>query len=214
MSMSDEQFEKAVSMSEWCDDLRARDVTQREALARAEAERDALREQVVKSDAVAMANHFACDTAQAQLAEAVGLLWFIQGYLEEGQDSNVKSKIRNFISRHRLDEHTQAEQQEATPCRSCNDQPDQDHPGTCSTCHKNGWDQDAQGAQAGDRTEVSDAYWRGWNDRAALATQPEVPEQYEYWCIAFGRWRPIQELVEFLTSRGFKVRAVRGAEHA
>lgn len=45
------------------------------------------------------------------------------------------------------------------------------------------------------------------------ATQPAVPEQYEYWCIAFGRWKPIQELVEFLTSRGFKVRAVRGAEH-
>lgn len=58
----------------------------------------------------------------------------------------------------------------------------------------------------------------GWEDfqagyKLALATQPEVPEQYEYWCIAFGRWKPIQELVEFLTSRGFKVRAVRGAEH-
>lgn len=49
--------------------------------------------------------------------------------------------------------------------------------------------------------------------RAALATQPAVPEQYEYWCIAYGCWRPIQKLVEFLTARGFKVRAVRGAEH-
>lgn len=158
--------------------------------------------------------------AQAKLAEAVGLLWFIQGYLEEGQDSNVKSKIRSFISRHRLDEHAQAEQQEAKPVAV-----------------------EAQGAQAGDERAAFEEstrkvlgvcepadFLRGSNGeylmeetrqlhricelyRAALATQPEVPEQYEYWCIAFGRWRPIQELVEFLTSRGFKVRAVRGAEH-
>lgn len=100
--------------------------------------------------------------------------------------------------------------------------------------------QEAQGAQAGDEHENFEAwhrsvvagdpphekyhdgsyvnqhvnrYWTGWQARAALGTQPAVPEQYEYWCIAFGRWRPIQELVEFLTSRGFKVRAVRGAEH-
>ncbi len=56
---------------------------------------------------------------KAELAEAVGLLWFIQGYLEEGQDSNVKSKIRSFISRHRLDEHAQAEQQEAPAPLTC-----------------------------------------------------------------------------------------------
>lgn len=30
-------------------------------------------------------------------------------------------------------------------CPVCNDQPDQDHPGTCSTCHKNGWDQTGEG---------------------------------------------------------------------
>lgn len=199
--MNDEQFKTLVSNiapENVQAFLRARDTAQREALARVEAELKATDQKLLaKTGAHEFVKHGVNrlvaerDTTQAQLAEAVGLLWFIQGYLEEGQDSHVKSKIRSFISRHRLDEYAQAEQQEA------------------------------QGAQTGDdgyapspEERAADLAIRDRVEgRAALATQPAVPEQYEYWCIAFGRWRPIQELVEFLASRGFKVRAVRGAEH-
>lgn len=79
------------------------------------------------------------------------------------------------------------------PCSSCNDQPDQDHSGTCSTCHKNGWDQEPQGAQDGCKRAAlaelvqtidsgSSADYRALqehqvmrNARASLATQPAAP---------------------------------------
>lgn len=109
--MNDEQFEQ-----EQLD----RDNAYKQALARVEAELKATDQKLLaKTGAHEFVKHGVNrlvaerDAAQAQLAEAVGLLWFIQGYLEEGQDSHVKSKIRSFISRHRLDEHAQAEQQEA-----------------------------------------------------------------------------------------------------
>lgn len=167
-------------------------------------------------------DHSEINRLKTELAEAVGLLWFIQGYLEEGQDSHVKSKIRRFISRHRLDEHAQAEQQEAPASLTCEAQraicgncggsgdvhrTDGEWMGTC-TCPAG---QEAQGTQAEDERAVferwakerswfdpqpstkerddslffyedaiTDHNWIAWQARAALATQPAVPEPVAY----------------------------------
>lgn len=85
---------------------------QREALERVEAERDALRDQVVKSDAVAMANHFACDAAQAQLAEAVWLMQETERVLRVGDGYGWEDRLANNLAAF-LTRHAQAEQQEA-----------------------------------------------------------------------------------------------------
>lgn len=88
------------------------ETAQRESLARVEAERDALRDQVVKSDAVAMANAFACDTAQAQLEEALTLIRDAKEGLRTGPsygwEDRLATQLGDFLAR-----HAQAEQQEA-----------------------------------------------------------------------------------------------------
>lgn len=168
-----------------------------EALARVEAERDEARFEVMSYSAQ-------FDAAQAQLAEAVGLFWFIQGYLEEDRNVHVKARIRSFISRHRLDEHAQAKQQEGEYyCKVCRNH------GCVSGCHPDYYkQQEAQGAQAVDERAVYETWLaekalslpllRGvtnlrylsgngqyvndwamfgymvWIARAALATQPAV----------------------------------------
>lgn len=199
MSMSDEQFEKAVSMSEWCDDLRARDTAQREALARVEAEREERRQ---------WAGHYAHqrDIAQAQLAEAVEL---IRETLDEMFFEDYP-KLEDFLSRiHRA----QAEQQEV--CWQCGGIGEVDTGGVMPwgapamakcPCQREDQaeQQEAQGAQAGDDRAAFEAAaqtflsglvqldfsrfaddsgytssivewgFRVWQKRAALATQTAV----------------------------------------
>lgn len=147
---------------------------EREALARVEAE---LREYTI---ALKVANQHTKsliserDTAQAQLAEAVGLLRFAYDHAEQHRPGSLpnEQRIRAFLA--------QAEQQEAKPVLV-----------------------EAQGAQAGDEHENFEAwhrsvvagdpphekyhdgsyvnqhvnrYWTGWLARAALATQPAARE--------------------------------------
>ena len=142
------------------DELMEENAKLKEELARVEAERDEARFEVMSYSAQ-------FDAAQAQLAEAVGLFWFIQGYLEEDRNVHVKARIRSFISRHRLDEHSQAKQQEGEYyCKVCRNH------GCVSGCHPDYYkQQEAQGAQAVEETSIQ-AYQRGLDDRTALATQP------------------------------------------
>jgi hypothetical protein len=111
--MNDEQFELTISdlagsgtyYADIADELRARDTAQREALARVEAERDEALEFMRINARSGMSYAEQRDTAQAQLAEAEGLL----SYLLPRQTSPVSvDKVKTFLA-----SHAQAEQQEA-----------------------------------------------------------------------------------------------------
>ena len=171
-----------------------------EQLARVEAERDGYAKVATESLAIRRQCAAEYEAAQAQLAEAVGLFWFIQGYLEEDRNVHVKARIRSFISRHRLDEHDQAGQQEGEYyCKVCRNH------GCVSGCHPDYYkQQEAQGAhgdeavlwefldtlrEAMDRQALPGAHIRlvwdigcEWiNARAALATQPAAGEPVYQW---------------------------------
>lgn len=110
MSMNDEQFEQelqflsTLASPPLIEQIRARDIAQREALARAEAERDQWQTAYWKQ-------HRITGEAQAQLAEAVGLLRKVVAWPAEectyGQEQ-VQEAACAFLVR-----HAQADQQEA-----------------------------------------------------------------------------------------------------
>lgn len=208
--MNDEQFEATMEClrDELADKLRARDTAQREALARVEAERDTA---VVKMQNIRKER----DAINKELGDAGFNLCIAQQQLAEavGLLREVNSQrfttlatveiIESFIGRHSQTFHDRAQAEQ----------------------------QEAQGAQAGE-TNIQ-AYQRGWDDRAALATQPA--DQYRKLrtgdiiqatdelmmddCVT---WKPMgadNQLAVGMTWReGFtpirrKEAAVRGAEH-
>ena len=113
MSTSDEQFEMLMRRLDFgamdiSRQLRARDTAQREALARVEAERDLAVSQRDHNLYSARLMTEAAEEAQAQLAEAVGLLKHVKDWFGWGDLPESLSKLDSFLSR-----HAQAEQQEA-----------------------------------------------------------------------------------------------------
>lgn len=177
-------------------------------------------------------DHSEINRLKTELAEAVGLLLFDynQDERQPTDDALHEQKVRTFLAR-----HAQAEQQEAQGAQAVDERAKfiadeafwvaqvlediggmeaswieedevelqlEDDDGNSTTCT----------VSITEFSRRAASLIRELQARAALATQPAVPEQYEYWSNALGCWRPAQESVELLTSRGFKVRAVRGAE--
>lgn len=128
MSMNDEQFETTmeglptVGLSDTAAQLRARDTAQREALGRVEAERASNQKAIKRLERQLDAALDECDTAQAQLAEAVGLLEKVTDTTGwDLRDGPLISQVHDFLVPHREAafmkakgvRHAQAEQQEA-----------------------------------------------------------------------------------------------------
>jgi hypothetical protein len=140
--MNDEQFELTINdlarsgtyYADIADELRARDTAQREALARVEAERDAMESMVIMLEEKEWAEHASkgpvssrletcittlinelseanerADTAQAQLASALALIGEVQSELRTGEsygwEDRLAGKLGTFLA--------QTEQQEA-----------------------------------------------------------------------------------------------------
>ena len=187
--MNDEQFEATMEClrDELADNLRARDTAQREALARVEAERDGAWRNAQRWR---KAEH----TAQAQLAEAVGLLLDAS----DPRGPNIRyAAIKDFLLR-----HAQAVQQEARnaevareslrpenqriepveplrvphPLEAQGAQARDERAAFEEWAHKN-WpgaerkmlERDEQGSYV---STIYRDYFTGWKARAALATQP------------------------------------------
>lgn len=171
--MNNEQFEYQMRMIEHAYNptvvtaLRARDTAQREVLARVEAERDALRDNLAlarseRDRVIALLKKR--DTAQAQLAEAVGLLREVELW-SDGTKSWL-DKLASF-----LDRHAQAEQQEAQGAQAVDERAAFEsslHPSLSRETFV-----DEEGDTVYRYTWVQGA-WIGWQARAALATQPAV----------------------------------------
>ena len=140
---------------------------QREALARVEAERDSARITIdlwkeQYDSAVRCGNELLAEryTAQAQLAEAVGLLNWLKTELDD-----FPSLIR--VIDKVLARHAQAEQQEARGAQAG------DERSTAEQAYvEDAFDYSAAPIGSRDWT----LYWKGWQARAALATQPAAGE--------------------------------------
>lgn len=209
MSMNDEQFEEAMKAFDNCfitnmtADLRARDTAQREALARVEA---AAKENLADERRVTSFVHTLLaaakserDTAQAQLAEAVGLI--------DQHFNDLGDACCSFESQHDVDTVTRfLDVLQAFLARHAQ--------GVEVTGNSRGpahaEQQEAQGTQAGDERAAFEAWhrsrfatawntgdptrdmhngikagkygpeeqqirWECWQARAALATQPVAP---------------------------------------
>lgn len=217
--MNDEQFEQTMRYFDGIDEgsfarqLRARDTAQREALARVEA--DLAMKQEAYEVAVGMLHVARSKTkeAQAQLAQAVGLLRYNMESSSFREILTLERDIAAFLAR-----HAQAEQQEAPACHDCNGDGvipvmEKDHDGNwiedrCRTCDGSGRRQEAQeaqGAQAGDERAAFERH-------AAFVgmdfSRAEGHAEYYESPFANGAWEGWKARAAIATQT-----AVRGAEH-
>lgn len=166
--MNDEQFEGTMTAleingySRQVAQLRARDTAQRDSLAQVEAELSDIRH---KAFTAAMAR----DTAQAQLAEAVGLLR--DTYHQPFIKSELLKKIEPFLARYAQAEQQEAQSAQAEPANFGQELEafEKWRHTQADSLRRCGY---PDGADAFIR--LGSVQWAGWQARAALATQPAV----------------------------------------